>query len=670
MYGLGLAGNAAFSGGADGNVIAWRLDQPPEPLELRTADQGWFYGLAFSQDGSGVFSTEGGTANVARHWNLAGGRLNRAYPGHTDQVTTLAISRNAEVLFTGAKDATARMWDVNSGEGRSVFRGHTGPVVGVACPPDAGWLATAGEEGEVRLWSPTSGSLTRKLITRPVKASRLASDPDGRLLVASFLDGTIVVWETGTWQETGRYAHGELAAGETLQAIALAVSPDGKRLVSGGTDRSLRAWDLETGTPLWTKGRDDLAAPVLSIAFLPGGKQFVTGGGVWGAPGEVKVWNALTGENTFTLRGPAREIYGVAVNPADGSVAASSHEGAIKVFGLPTPFVAGQAAHHRADLQFRRGEAHRMGGELDKALGAYREAIAIEPTSAEYHLAVARVLFAKSDPEGALAAARTASRLEPTNAAAHSIVGTILYRSGDLDGAAEARRTYVRLLPGDPVAHQHLGVVLLDQGKLTEATERFQAALKLDPKSLVIERNLRQAEKWAAINARLPNFANGTDAPSSPTEAAEVAYFYQQPFRKNYDLAVKFWRDAFGGDPESLATPNAARWAAGAAVMLAAGSDPTVTLGDDEWHFLHATARSWLSAELDFQSALIPKATPNERQVIRNRLMLPLSVPTLRAAREPAALAAMPADERAAWEAYWKKLAAAIESTRPVPATK
>ncbi len=670
VYGLGVSEATAFSGSYDGKVVAWRLDQPPEPLELRTSHQGWFYDLKMANDATGLFSSEGGSANVARHWNLATGRLHQTYSGHAEHVTTLAASRNDKVLFSGSKDATARMWDVETGACRSVFRGHSGAVVGVACPPDAGWLATAGADGEVRLWNPASGTLTQTLIARAVGASRLTCDPEGRLLVASFLDGAIVAWETATWRETGRYPHGALAGGEVYQAIALALSPDGKRLVSAGTDRSLRAWDLQTGTPLWAKAHDDLAAPVLSIAFLPGGRQFVTGGGAWGAPGEVKVWDAATGENTFTLRGISREIYGVAVNPADGSVAACSHEGAIKVFGLPTAQAAGRASRQRADSAFERGQAHRKAGELDKAVAAYRAAIDIDPTSADYHLELADALGHKPDPDGALAATRIAIRLEPESAKAYAFLGYLLRARDDWAGAAEAYRAVARLEPDSARGHYYLGETLVSQGKLADAAEALQAALKLAPTSLPIRRRLTQMNRWIQFDARVPKLLDGTDAPKSFAEALEIADFCAKPFRKNYDLAVKLYRHAFGCDPELRARPSAAHDAACAAILLAAGTDPTVTLGDDEWHFLHATARSWLAAELAAQVASTLDATPAERQAIRRRLASALTDRDLRAARDPAALAAMPADERAAWEGYWKELAAAIESTGPVPAAK
>ena len=447
-------------------------------------------------------------------------------------------------------------------------------------------------------------------------------------------------------------------------ALSLAFSPDGKRLISGGTNQKLYAWCLGTGKPLWAKGHNDLAAPVLSIAFLPGGKQFVTGGGVWGTPGEVKVWNADTGENTFTLRGISREITGVAVNPVDGSVAACSHEGAVKVFGLATAQAVGEALRRRADSAFQRGEAFRKEREPDKAIAAYRDALAIDPANAEYHLALANALDYNMDTDGALVETRTAIRLEPASGNGYAFLGDLLRARKEWDGAAEAYRAAARPEPDSLRGHYYLGNALVCQGKLAEAVNAFEAALKLGPDSPGVQKSLRRAQRWVGFNDRLPKLLDGTDEPKSFAEALEIADFCVQPFRKNYDLAAKLYRYAFDGDPVLLTRPSAAHNAAYAAILLAGGGDPTVTLGDDEWHILHAVARSWLMAELDSQSAMIPKASPTERQAIRRRLASALSDRDLRSAREPATLAAMPADERAAWEAYWKKLAAAIEATR------
>ncbi len=732
VYGLAVAGEVAYScSGPDGVVIAWKIHSPRTPIELKSQSRAWLNAVCFTPDGMSMYSVEGGNSPVARAWDLRSARLSRTFSGHTDNVYSLALTPTADALLTGSGDTTARLWDVKTGACRTVFRGHSGPVLGVACHPGGVWIATASADGNVWVWDSTSGSPTRKMESRSTPANRVVTDAGGRSLVASYEDGVIIVWDTTTWREVRRVKHGSVRmAAPSIACLPLAITPDGRFLISGGTNHRLCVWDMATGNTVWARERTDLAAPILSIALLPGGKQFVTGGGVFGTPGELKVWNTDTGENTFTLAGGVRENYGVAVNPNDGALAACSHDGVIKVYGLQTAHAAGQATRRRADSAFERGLAHRSQGEYDDAVAAFRAAIAIDPTNAEYgreladttkaksnrestiaeaqqakeadahhtrghrlqvegdlagavaafraglavgpeagpqaareRLCLGRVLTAIGDPEAATATFAEVTLLQPTNANAHRLLGLALLEAALPDRAAAACREAVRLAPDDE-SHDALGLVLRAQGKLTDAVETFRTALQLKPHSLGVQRHLRETERWQEFAIRLPNFVNGTDAPESPAEAAEVALYCQQPFRKNYDLAVRLYRDAFDGDPKLLSKPNFAHNAACAAVLLAGGGDPTVTLGHDEWYFLHATARSWLSADLAAQVALIPDATPAERQGIRRRLESTLRDRDLRAARDPAALAVMPADESAAWANYWKKLASAIESTR------
>ena len=341
VYALGVTDSAMFSGSTDGRVIAWRTEPAPVPVIFRAAQEnGWLYDVAYAPNGAGVFCTEAGRETVARLWDLRAGRNTRTFVGHTEAVTALAVTGGGGLLVTGSQDATARLWDVESGQCRAVLRGHLGAVSGVACPPTGEWVATVSHDGTAQLWDPGTGRERQKLLSRSVAGNRLATSPDGQRLAASYADGMIVVWDTATWAEVVRLSHGDVT-GVRCPYLPIAFTSDGCRLTSGGSNRRLRVWDLSTGKPLWAKERDAVVAPILSIAVLPGGRQFVTGGGAFGTPGEIQVWNTETGENTFTIRATSREIYGVAVSPKDGSIAACSHEGAVKVWGLrPLPLPA------------------------------------------------------------------------------------------------------------------------------------------------------------------------------------------------------------------------------------------------------------------------------------------------------------------------------------------
>jgi WD40 repeat protein/serine/threonine protein kinase len=125
------------------------------------------------------------------------------------------------------------------------------------------------------------------------------------------------------WHYLHRLCHSDLLTlkGHTGEVHSIAFSPDGKRVASASTTwdstkkayiaGEVKVWDAQTGQVLLTiQGHAD------TLIFSPDGKR-LTGGG-W--DGKVKVWDAQTGQELLDVKG---DFYGVAAFSQDGKRLAS-----------------------------------------------------------------------------------------------------------------------------------------------------------------------------------------------------------------------------------------------------------------------------------------------------------------------------------------------------------
>jgi RNA polymerase sigma factor (sigma-70 family) len=206
----------------------------------------------------------------------------------------------------------------------------------VAYSPDGKCLATSFWDNKafiVKLWDAQSGQELRIL---KGGGSRVVFSPDGRRLASGAVDNTLKVWDAQTGQE---FLSLKVRNGDAYPGFSLAFSPDGKRLASATTtwDNSKKAygagevkvWDAETGQELFSLPGE---INTLGLAFSPDGKRLA------GAVDKtVKVWDAQTGQELLSVKGHhAKTISSVAYSPDGKRLASASEDKTVKVWDAQT----------------------------------------------------------------------------------------------------------------------------------------------------------------------------------------------------------------------------------------------------------------------------------------------------------------------------------------------
>jgi WD40 repeat protein len=132
-----------------------------------------------------------------------------------------------------------------------------------------GTTVAAGPGPEVILRAAADGHTWASFRVDAPLVKSLAFSPDGVLLAAGCVDGSVVLWET-----TARRARATLC-GHTAIVNGLAFSRDGRSLATAGHDGTLCVWDVATGR-LCSSVRG--ASAIRSVAFSPDGRTIATCG--------------------------------------------------------------------------------------------------------------------------------------------------------------------------------------------------------------------------------------------------------------------------------------------------------------------------------------------------------------------------------------------------------
>ncbi|MBW4575480.1 MAG: protein kinase [Aphanothece sp. CMT-3BRIN-NPC111] len=268
--------------------------------------------VAISPDGQTLAS--GSWDHTIKIWNLSTGKVKSTLTGHSNLVSSVAISPDGQTLASGGFDHTIKIWNLSTGKVKSTLTGHSDLVNSVAISSDGQTLASGSNDKTIKIWNLSTGKVKSTLTGHSDWANSVAISPDGQTLASGSNDKTIKIWNLSTGKVKSTLT------GHSYLVSAVAFSSDGQTLASGSGDTTIKIWNLSTGKVKSTlTGHSHV---VSAVAFSSDGQTLASGSN----DKTIKIWNLSTGELVRTLTGHSGLVHSVAFSPDGQTLASGSGE--------------------------------------------------------------------------------------------------------------------------------------------------------------------------------------------------------------------------------------------------------------------------------------------------------------------------------------------------------
>ncbi|KAK2987824.1 hypothetical protein RJ640_028485 [Escallonia rubra] len=244
-------------------------EEPDDSMHIFTGHTGELYTVSCSPTDAALVATGGGD-DKGFLWKIGHGdwafELQDILAGHKDSVSSLAFSKDGQLLACGGFDGLIQVWDIFSGNLKCTLEGRT--------------ICTGSDDASLRIWNPKNGENIHVvsgmfglpfLIARAVCYMLICLSP-----CSYWIKGSSVRVVNIT---TGQVVSSLRAHSDSIECIGLAVRMGSwlgasRYLATGCIDGKVRIWDSLSGDCVRTfSGHSDA---IQSISMSANGKFLVS----------------------------------------------------------------------------------------------------------------------------------------------------------------------------------------------------------------------------------------------------------------------------------------------------------------------------------------------------------------------------------------------------------